>query len=109
MQAGGAVATMSDMNAATNRPAGRLDIASALLPYRGTWDERRAAHLLRRAGFGGTPAETARYVSLGVNGAVDTLVHFPDTRSLPEPDDVYDPVAALQSAGGFRAIARDDV
>jgi len=34
------------------------------------------AHLLRRAGFGGTPADIAAYSALGFEGAVDRLVNF---------------------------------
>jgi uncharacterized protein (DUF1800 family) len=33
------------------------------------------AHLLRRAGFGATPAELDEYLALGFDGAVDRLVH----------------------------------
>ncbi|MGH7682846.1 MAG: hypothetical protein ACREMT_00760, partial [Vulcanimicrobiaceae bacterium] len=67
------------------RPAGSLDVAGALRPYRGSWDRRRAAHLLRRAGFGGTPAEIAEFASLGMDGAVDRLTHFPATASSSAP------------------------
>ena len=35
---------------------------------------RRVAHLLRRAGFGGTPAEIDDYTKLGFEGAVDQLL-----------------------------------
>lgn len=46
------------------------------------WDARKAAHLLRRAGFGATPAEIASYVGDGsdtaFNAAVDSLIDYPD-------------------------------
>ncbi|MBU3664500.1 MAG: DUF1800 domain-containing protein [Chthoniobacterales bacterium] len=38
------------------------------------WNARTAAHLLRRAGFGGTPEEAARLEALGMEGAVDHLL-----------------------------------
>jgi uncharacterized protein (DUF1800 family) len=78
------------------RPAGQLDVETALAPYAGPWDERYAAHLLRRAGFGGTPDEIARYARMRPHDAVESLIHFPDTSSLPQPDDVMPyPVAPL--------------
>lgn len=40
------------------------------------WNERRAAHLLERAGFGGTPAEIAEFAQLGPEAAVRRLVYF---------------------------------
>jgi uncharacterized protein (DUF1800 family) len=51
------------------------------------WDARAAAHLLRRAGFGAAPAEVARAVEQGRDGAVKDLfdegkdqeAHFQDT------------------------------
>jgi len=42
------------------RPAGPLDALTALRPYAGPWNRRLAAHLLRRAGFGGSPADVDR-------------------------------------------------
>ncbi len=69
------------------RPAGDLtDFDGALAPYKGPWDARLAAHLLRRAGFGGSSAEIAAAASAGMNSSVDRLVHIaPD--SLPtQPD-----------------------
>jgi uncharacterized protein (DUF1800 family) len=69
------------------RPAGTsMDPGLALSPYRGPWSPRLAAHLLRRAGFGGSPADIATYSDMGVHDAVDRLLHFvPD--SLPaQPD-----------------------
>ncbi len=41
------------------------------------WDEGAAAHLLRRAGFGGRPEELAELVDLGPEAAVARLVDFP--------------------------------
>ena len=38
------------------------------------WNEARAAHLLERAGFGGTPVEVLALTKLGVDGAVRRLV-----------------------------------
>ena len=65
------------------RPAGNLALASALAPYAGPWTPREAAHLLRRAGFGGSPADVARLAGGSMGAAVDGLVHFPDTSMLP--------------------------
>ena len=65
------------------RPAGTLEVNGALRPYRGSWDARRAAHLLRRAGFGGSPEEVARFAALPMDRAVDALIHFADTSALP--------------------------
>src|SRR5579864_6428537 len=48
----------------------------------GRWNFETAAHLLNRAGFGGTPAEIEHLVSLGHDGAVSHLV---DYESIPDP------------------------
>lgn len=40
------------------------------------WDYEAAAHLLERAGFGGTPAEIRQLAALTPAGAVDRLVDF---------------------------------
>ena len=42
------------------------------------WDAVRAAHLLGRAGFGGTPEEIALAVQDGPRKTVDRLLDFPD-------------------------------
>lgn len=88
------------------RPAGSLDVATALEPYRGRLDERAAAHLLRRAGFGGTPDEIARYAAMSVNDAVESLVRFPSTAALPRFAVDYDPNAIVRAAApqGLRAL-----
>jgi uncharacterized protein (DUF1800 family) len=65
------------------RPAGELDAATALAPYTGHFGPRQAAHLLRRAGFGGTPADIAAFTQLDAQRAVDALFHASD------PDDLF--------------------
>lgn len=40
------------------------------------WDRAKATHLLRRAAFGGTPAEVERLYQQGLHGAVDSLLEF---------------------------------
>lgn len=67
------------------RPAGRLDVMTALGSYDGPWDDRLAAHLLRRAGFSGTPDEIARYAAMSPHDAAESLIHFADTSQLPAP------------------------
>jgi len=71
------------------RPAGTLDLATALAPYAGPWNTRLAGHLLRRAGFGGSPADVARVASGSMNAAVDALVGF-DAAALPPGPDLMD-------------------
>ncbi len=57
------------------------------------WNERRAAHLLERAGFGGTPDEVAKLAALTPAQAVDYLVDYEtiDDSKLPkfEPSGIY--------------------
>jgi uncharacterized protein (DUF1800 family) len=59
------------------RPAGQLEVATALAPYRGPFNQRHAAHVLRRAGFGGTNADVAAFAQLDAQRAVDALLHPP--------------------------------
>src|SRR5262245_55460080 len=42
-----------------------------------TWDRDAAAHLLRRAGFGGTPTEIDALASLSLEDAVASLGDYP--------------------------------
>jgi hypothetical protein len=42
----------------------------------GDWNTERAAHLLERAGFGGTPEEIARLAAMTPPQAVDSLVEY---------------------------------
>jgi uncharacterized protein (DUF1800 family) len=91
------------------RPSGSLDVALALRPYDGVLDARRAAHLLRRAGFGATPDELRSFTGLAAGDAVERLVRFPSTSALPAPDNVYDPSTLLSQYGprGLRDLSRD--
>ncbi len=79
------------------RPPGTLDMPTALGRYRGPFERRNAAHLLRRAGFGGTVAEIDALATLGTEGAVDSLLHptQPDVAFAAYPDSVvlFDPKA----------------
>src|SRR5262245_45844802 len=52
----------------------------------GKWDFSTAAHLLNRAGFGGSPAEIERLAAAGLQNAVASLVdyeRFADSTSDP--------------------------
>ena len=92
-----------------SRPAGHLDLAIALHPYSGPWNERLAAHLWRRAGFGGSPADVRRLAAMPVHAAVESFVRFPSTAALPAPDNVYDPYRSGDFAAGFgRRLAQMD-
>jgi len=55
-------------------PAGWVDDLTPLSPA--DWSYDRAAHLLERAGFGGTPDEIARLAALTPRQAVDWLVEY---------------------------------
>ncbi|NNM99858.1 MAG: DUF1800 domain-containing protein [Candidatus Eremiobacteraeota bacterium] len=91
------------------RPTGRLDERDALSQYRGPWNARLAAHLLRRAGFGGDPTEVSRVAALGMERAVDSLMQMPPIESVVPPSDIFDAVAYIEARGGFRALRSEDV
>src|SRR5881275_2211586 len=66
-----------------------------LRPYKPSddspFDATKAAHLLNRAGFGGTEEEVEKVLKLGPTEAVDWLMDFPDapaeeqsTRNVPD-------------------------
>jgi hypothetical protein len=84
---------MSDMQS-EYRPAGSVDLSTALSPYAGPWNPRLAAHLLRRAGFGGSPSDIASAADAGMESTVAALLHpGPDTLpSLPAGDLSFGPM-----------------
>ncbi|HEY0614833.1 MAG TPA: DUF1800 domain-containing protein [Candidatus Elarobacter sp.] len=99
------------------RPAGALDASRALLPYAGPWNRRLAAHLLRRAGFGGSPADVDRFAAMSPQAAVDALIRFPDTSSLPARPPLEEPPrppagllrgALAGAAAGAQPMAADE-
>jgi uncharacterized protein (DUF1800 family) len=72
------------------RPAGSLDLATALQPHVGRLGERSAAHLLRRAGFGGTPDQVRRYAAMTAGSAVASLLTVPPASSTTPPQELED-------------------
>jgi uncharacterized protein (DUF1800 family) len=88
---------------ATFRPVGTLDAATALAPYSGPWNPRLAAHLLRRAGFGGAPVDVERLAALSPQAAVDTFVRFPNTSSLSNGPELETP--PIPPPGLYRGFA----
>ncbi|HET6274320.1 MAG TPA: DUF1800 domain-containing protein [Candidatus Cybelea sp.] len=70
------------------RPQGSLNDSTALQPYRDMLGERAAAHLLRRAGFGGTPEEVRRFAAMRANDAVAALFAIPSARSISPPPEI---------------------
>ena len=61
----------------------------------GDWSQERAAHLLERAGFGGTPAEVARLAAMSPRQAVQSLVRY---RQIANPFPPFDP-SGVHDAG----------
>ena len=58
------------------------------------WDRDKAAHLLERAGFGGTPEDVDRLAAMSPDDAVAALVHYrsvPDTLSPFDASPIWDP------------------
>jgi uncharacterized protein (DUF1800 family) len=64
------------------------------------WDFACAAHLINRAGFGGTPKEIEELVSVGPEQAVSRLLHFEKT-----PDPTPDPPWARPDPERFGKLA----
>jgi uncharacterized protein (DUF1800 family) len=91
------------------RPQGSLE-AAPLAPYRGSLDVRSAAHLLRRAGFGGSAADVKRYSGMSIDAAVESLVRFPSTAALPAPADVFDTTTVLgqYTPAAYRALSKPE-
>ena len=61
----------------------------------GDWSQERAAHLLERAGFGGTPAEVARLAAMSSRQAVQSLVRY---QRIANPLAPFDP-SGVHDAG----------
>ncbi len=68
------------------------------------WNRSTAAHLLNRAGFGGTPAQIEALAKLGLEGAVDRLIRWEDqAESFPPPEwTKVDPETRAETFRKFR-------
>jgi len=96
------------------RPAGRLELETALQPHLGRLGDRAAAHLLRRAGSGGTPDQVRRFGAMTARDAAAWLVTLAPASSIappPEFDDLDGSVSMstdpLQRKTMRRAKARE--
>lgn len=88
------------------RPQGSPDLSVALQPYSQTLGERGAAHLLRRAGFSGTPQEVQRYAAMRAGDAAGTLLALPSPHSVAPPPEalVNGPLARHQVRESLSAL-----
>lgn len=60
-------------------------LIAADLPRAQSWTRERAAHLLRRAGFGGTPDQIDQLAAMPIEDAVSQLVDFENTTGSGKP------------------------
>jgi uncharacterized protein (DUF1800 family) len=94
---------------ASYRPPGALDLATALEPYAGPWNVRQAAHLYRRAGFGGSPDDIARAAGAGMRAAVDGLLRPPPAAAQPAEPQLVSERLSLDERQMLMAGAKADV
>ncbi len=87
---------------ATVAAAGADSASHSLAPLlAGEWTPAHAAHLLRRAGFGGTPEEVDRLFKLGLDAAVASLVDYEKT--------AYDPAPPLLDPLILQPVDREEI
>jgi hypothetical protein len=72
------------------------------------WDRTRAAHLLNRAGFGGTPGDIDRLVAMGPSGAVDSFLKAEDDDELFPPPRLLEPLPRLEFKKREKAALTDE-
>ncbi|MCG3125253.1 MAG: hypothetical protein CHACPFDD_00069 [Phycisphaerae bacterium] len=72
------------------------------------WDADRAAHLLRRAGFGGPASEVARLTSAGLEAAVDELVNYHSTFWTNDPPPIDAIVAESPERDELRQMSEEE-
>src|SRR5580698_10214321 len=71
------------------------------------FDEVKAAHLLNRAGWGGTPDEIAKVQKLGPKRAAEWLMDFPDAPADEEDGGESPDLSSIEgSPANFREYAR---
>ena len=71
------------------------------------FDAVKAAHLLNRATFGGTPDEVAKVLELGPARAVDWLLDFPDAPAAKQGTDVPDFAPVLAKVEEYKQAIKD--
>ncbi len=69
-----------------------------------SWSEPQAAHLLNRAGFGGSPAEIAAFQKLGLEGAVNKVIKGEEDDDLFPPPPITQPKELVEMMQNNRAI-----
>ena len=89
------VAGATGLGFAAGRATGSADWVDNLAPISASdWNHERAAHLLERAGFGGTPAEIEHLAAMSPAAAVAYLVDYDsiDASPLPpfDPSNIWD-------------------
>ena len=62
------------------------------------WSRSKAAHLLNRAGFGGTPGEITRLAGMRFEAAVDELLNYEQTAEVAFPDVDFSALRDLYAA-----------
>jgi len=72
------------------------------------WSAPQAAHLLNRAGFGGTPEEIAGLQRLGLDRAVETLLKGDDDDDLFPPPQMSQPAELMEMRMQMRDAASGD-
>lgn len=74
----------------------------------GQWDAAKAAHLLNRAGFGGTPEQIQSLCKAGLDGAVHAMLNGPDdSAQFPKPADVA-PVNFMAMREQYKMLPDDE-
>lgn len=72
------------------------------------WDLRAAAHLLNRAGFGGSPAEIQALHARGLDGAVSWLLSAGVGQEADPPDWAASPPDTFARERSLRALPREE-
>lgn len=72
------------------------------------WDRVRAAHLLNRAGFGGTPGEIDKLAAMGPAAAVDSILRAGDDDELFPPPSLLEPRARFEFKKREKAASTEE-
>lgn len=83
-------------------------LSAADLPRAKTWNRDRAAHLLRRAGFGGTPQQIDQLAAMPIVDAVSHLVDFENVPTTTQPFMAVKGADRTEIRRQINAIDKDD-